>query len=179
VIEPVNFEGADLRPEDRVAIVGDECIFEWIEEGFSPREIGKMLGVSRSWLRNWLADDETRSARAREARRHSAHYWADKAERVLAEVGDNVPINRRRELSQLYRWRARVADPEFIETEKREHTHTIDGLTELVKYVQQAAAARIKPSHPGLIASSQPTQPSQDALVRLQGERLENPKRTD
>lgn len=77
------------------------------------------LGVLRETMVMWLARDETRSAKAREARALSAELWDQKAEEVIAAAkapelfGQFHEMTRARELAHHYRWRAAKISPQY------------------------------------------------------------------
>ena len=64
------------------------------------------MGLSR-----WLANTPLHTARTKQAVRISADYYADMSIQVLKDCPvDKVEIMKAKELSQAYRWMARVRD---------------------------------------------------------------------
>lgn len=93
--------------------IGIDAVCELILEGASRASIARKFGMSQSSFINWLAADPDRSVRAREAMVESSELWNERAETVLIEADETVPgaIAKAKELSQLYRWRAKCYAP--------------------------------------------------------------------
>lgn len=88
-----------------------DFILAEILEGKSTFRIAKENGWKKTTLTDFLAKSD-HSARVEKARKLSAETFADMAEEVLLNAESNaVEIARARELSQYYRWRARVSEP--------------------------------------------------------------------
>jgi hypothetical protein len=82
---------------------------ELIMSGKFLSEIARDWGMSQHAIMNWVASDEERAARVREARNISGEAWDREAHRVLAEIPDEAApgqIARARELASHLRWRA-------------------------------------------------------------------------
>lgn len=88
-----------------------DLIVEDILEGKTFRQIAEKYAVSLGKIHGFLHSDE-HSARAREALEISSDTYADKAEQVLIDAPkDFVEIQRARELSQFYKWKASKRAP--------------------------------------------------------------------
>jgi hypothetical protein len=91
--------------------VGIDNICKQIIDGVSLREIGNRLGLCRSALLEWIAEDKERTKRAAEARILSAMVWDEKAEEGLLDATDFLSLTRARDLAHHYRWRASKIAP--------------------------------------------------------------------
>lgn len=88
-----------------------EDIIEAIANGDSNAVLMHRYNVSSGCLTHFLAKAE-HSARVKEARITSATLDADKSITVLEECEESIPaIMKAKELSQAYRWRAKVKSP--------------------------------------------------------------------
>ena len=86
-------------------------IIEDIIEGLTFRKISEKRGIALSTLHDFCSKPE-HSARVRLALELSAQTYDEKAEEVLIDaISDRTEIQRARELSQLYRWRAAKRNP--------------------------------------------------------------------
>lgn len=83
-----------------------------LASGKSQRQICKEIGICKWDLARWLADEEGRSARARDAMAVSAAHWDEEAEIEIRKMR-NTPgsIAKARELAQHFRWRAKNYAP--------------------------------------------------------------------
>ena len=98
-------------PIERVESIGIDSIAEMLANGVTLTAIAKDAGVSIGYFLQWIAADDERSARAREARIHAAKLWDEKALDVIEQAADPFELQRARELAQHYRWRASKAAP--------------------------------------------------------------------
>ena len=91
--------------------IGEIC--RRLASGEGQGEIADSIGVNRGTFSIWLAADDKRSTRAREARTTSARHWDAQAEAVLIAADDDKPgsIAKARELASHYRWRAKCYAP--------------------------------------------------------------------
>ena len=104
-------------------IILDDLI-DYIHEGKTYREMAEAFGVKLSTFADFVAKPE-HSARVKEALSASADTYADKAEKVLIEAkGTLVEIQRAKELSQFYKWKASKRSPRY--GDKQEITHKGD-----------------------------------------------------
>jgi hypothetical protein len=62
-------------------------------------------------MSKWIADDEGRSARARESRIIAASAYADLALKELRAVDNPLSLGKAREIASHYRWQASKASP--------------------------------------------------------------------
>lgn len=86
------------------------AIEELIINGKSFRAICKEFNISLTALSRWLSSTQ-HIARTRTATKISADYYADMSIQVLKNApADKIEIMRAKELSQAYRWMARVRD---------------------------------------------------------------------
>jgi len=102
-----------LTPAKKLDSIGIEAICDRITAGESQQSIANGLAIAEASLRQWLAADPSRSARARAARSESARHWDDQAEKVLIGADESSPgsISIARELAHHYRWRAKCYAP--------------------------------------------------------------------
>lgn len=98
-------------PMERVEGIGIDRIAEMLANGVTLTAIAKDAGVSIGFFLQWIAADDDRSARAREARTHAAKLWDEKALDVIEQASDPFELQRARELAQHYRWRASKTAP--------------------------------------------------------------------
>lgn len=101
----------DAHVQAALDAVGLDRVCELISAGRSLVQTAQELGVGLSRLQEWFGADPARAARVREAQAQSAAYWDHKAEQVLQEATDKDSLAKARELSQLYRWRAKIYKP--------------------------------------------------------------------
>ena len=102
---------APLSQAERIELVDFDGVTERLSTGVTLTQIAKDAGVSIGFLLQWIAADENRSARAREARAQAAKLWDEKALDVIEQAADPFELQRARELAQHYRWRASKAAP--------------------------------------------------------------------
>lgn len=88
----------------------DEVICK-IEDGQSIASIAASVGKDRSQLSKWLRADETRSARAREAREASADAHDEAAESVIRNASDPFELSKAKEMAHHLRWKATKIAP--------------------------------------------------------------------
>jgi hypothetical protein len=91
--------------------VGLDAICERIIGGETLTSIAKSVGCTAGQIVTWVAKDEERLARTREARAHAAKLWDEKAERAIEDASDPFELSRAKELAHHYRWRASKAAP--------------------------------------------------------------------
>ena len=102
---------APLSQAERIELVDFDGVTERLSTGVTLTQIAKDAGVSIGFLLQWIAADENRSARAREARAQAAKLWDEKALDVIEQAADPFELQRARELAQHYRWRASKTAP--------------------------------------------------------------------
>lgn len=102
--------------------IGIEAICDRLADGESQTAIAASLNISKSSLCRWIALDEQRSARAREARILAASAYADLALAAIKDAPDPFELTRARELASHYRWQASKASPQEY-GDKVETTH--------------------------------------------------------
>lgn len=92
--------------------IGIDAICDRLIAGDSQAAISRDLKIAPSILSRWIAGDEQRSARVREARNASADAYADKAEEALLFAApEQIELTRARELASHYRWMASKRRP--------------------------------------------------------------------
>jgi len=88
-----------------------DLICDMLIDGLTYREIAAKLDIKLSTLHLFTTKPE-HSVRVREALSISADTYADKGERVLIEAKSTlVEVQRARELSQFYKWKASKRSP--------------------------------------------------------------------
>lgn len=88
-----------------------EDVIRHISDGKSYRVIADIYNIPHTSLFNYVNLHE-HSARVREAKRQVAYECIAKAEEVLLNAGpDMISIAKAKELSQFYRWKAKVFAP--------------------------------------------------------------------
>lgn len=90
---------------------GIDWVCAEIENGQMLTTIAGSMGLSLHALTAWLASDQGRSARARDARLLSAAAFEEKAEICIAESADQFGLAKAKELAHHYRWKASKLDP--------------------------------------------------------------------
>lgn len=103
-------------------LYGSDWICEQILDLNSLSQAAQGAGVALSSLLTWIAADDARSARVREARRLAAEAWVEKAEQVVADAKNNFELQKARELAHHYRWRASKISPQYNDKVIQEHT---------------------------------------------------------
>ena len=97
--------------DEKIAQYTEDAIVDALSNGKSMAAICKEIGVSNAKLCTWIAANEKRSARAREARSYAARIWDERAEDVIAEAGNPFELAQAKELAHHYRWRASKIAP--------------------------------------------------------------------
>lgn len=94
----------------KIEALGLDAICEMVREGIFWSEIARRLGVSVGSLFAWYTDpsDPEKIARIIEAKKCSAHMYAQKAAEVLHDEMDADFIPRARALAEQYRWMAKI-----------------------------------------------------------------------
>jgi hypothetical protein len=91
---------------------GIDAICRDVADGKSLTAIAISVGTPIGSIVTWLAADPDRSARATAARRATAWYWDEQAERELREAEPTTEgIAKALELASHYRWRASKISP--------------------------------------------------------------------
>lgn len=89
-----------------------EEICHMIIDGKTYRQIAEYYGINLLRLHAYLSEDKGRYTRAREALTISADTYADQAEQVLIDAAkDGIEMQRARELSSFYKWKAAKRRP--------------------------------------------------------------------
>lgn len=99
---------------NKLDALGLDAVCERIESGESITQIATSLGMLQKSMRDWIAADDTRSARVRISRELSADACDDLAVRELETLQPGATaaeIARARELASHYRWRASKRNP--------------------------------------------------------------------
>lgn len=96
---------------ERIEAFGIEAVCERLANGVTMTAIAEEIGVTVGKLSQWIASDEEHSARAREARIHTARIWDEKALSVIEQALDPFELQRAKELAHHYRWRASKTAP--------------------------------------------------------------------
>lgn len=116
---------------DKLDAFGIDAICSLIAEGKSLTQIARKAKVSIGSLRNWLAADIARSARAREVRAETAQFWDEKAEAEIRNAKSTLGMAKARELAHHFRWRAsKIAPAEYGEKlDLTAKVSPLDGMT--------------------------------------------------
>ena len=91
---------------------------ELIMDGIMLTQIARQWCVSKYALLKWIAADEDRAARSREARSIAGHSWDEMAVKAISDLPkDATPgeITKARELASHYRWRASKISPPYAD----------------------------------------------------------------
>jgi len=108
--------------DEKLEAFGIDALCEAILDR-SMTEIAGTIGVSMGKLIAWIAADDNRSARAREARIMSARMWDEKAVTEIEQACDPFELARAKELAHHYRWRAsKIAPRDYGDKVTQEHT---------------------------------------------------------
>lgn len=102
------------RAQNRSAmeVMGDEALFDRLRAGETLTSIANSLGLkSVNTLLKWIASNEERSARAREARVAGSAMYDEMAQSAIESATDPFSLAKARELAQHFRWRASKLDP--------------------------------------------------------------------
>lgn len=107
--------GPTPTAQAKLDALGIDALCDKLAAGESQSQIAASLGIGEATLRDWLAADSARSARAREARRQSAQAEDELALKVLEDLPADPStgaVAKAREIAAHRRWRAKVRDPE-------------------------------------------------------------------
>jgi hypothetical protein len=105
---PRNDKGCAQRKLDALGI---DAVCSRIINGETMTAIAKSAGADMATLTVWLAADENRSARAREARIQAARAWDERATEAIERAADPFELSKAKELAHHYRWRASKIAP--------------------------------------------------------------------
>ena len=95
----------------KIGQIDVEKLIDLIYDGKTYRQMADFFGVKLATLSDFVAKPE-HSARVKEALKASADTYADMAEQVLKDAKSNiVEIQRAKELSQYYKWKASKRSP--------------------------------------------------------------------
>lgn len=86
-----------------------------IMDGKSITAIAEAKGAANSMLVRWIAADEHRSARAREARIASAQTFDDQALAAIRAASDPFQLSMAKEEAHHLRWRASKISPSYAD----------------------------------------------------------------
>lgn len=136
---------APLSQAERIELVDFDVVTERLSTGVTLTQIAKDARVSIGFLLQWIAADEKRSARAREARAQAAKLWDEKALDVIEQAADPFELQKARELAQHYRWRAAKAAPKDYGDKMTQEVTGANGgaiqVSSTVTFVRPAARA--------------------------------------
>lgn len=103
--------------------LSEDDILERIDSGEMLSAIARSVGKSKSMLGRWIAADEGRSARVREARSLAAEAWDAEAEEDIKNARDPFELARAKERAHHLRWRASKISPKvYGDKVTQEHT---------------------------------------------------------
>lgn len=140
-----------------------DVILSLVREGELLADIAKRFLRTRDSLSSWLDADEERRGQVDEARRRSAHAYAEKAEAVLAKLSPKATkttVARARELAHHYRWMASKMMPKTYGEKVELGGHVqVDPLTVLVQQIQTTGSrVPLRGIDPGPVVDVQPRQ---------------------
>lgn len=99
------------KMKKKIDLIEIDQLLDYIHEGKTYREMADLFSVKLSTLADFVGKAE-HSARVKSALQLSADTYADKAEQVLIKArGTLVEIQRAKELSQYYKWKASKRSP--------------------------------------------------------------------
>jgi len=103
---------ANKTPRQKLDAIGIDAICTFIEDGLSLRAIAETLELAdESSVRQWLAADVTRSARARASRSAAAAAYDDQALDGIQRADDPFSLAKAKEAAHHLRWRASKVNP--------------------------------------------------------------------
>lgn len=130
----------EKTPTQKLTDTGIDAIAQMIAEGNNLRQIAEEIGVSKSYLADWIAADKGRTARARESRQLVAEDADYKAEKILLDLpkdATGAQIAQARELASHYRWRAKAFCPrDYGDKQEIEHKGGVEITTITRKIVK-------------------------------------------
>ena len=99
--------------KQKLDILGLDTLCARLTNGESQKAIAVSLGIDQMEVGRWIAADDLRSARTREARAASARHWDEEAVNALVNADEDKPgaIAKARELASHYRWRSKCYAP--------------------------------------------------------------------
>lgn len=105
--------GANKKGEatKKLEAYGIDAICEDVIGGEMLTDCARRLGVGIATLLTWINADPERSARAREARRLSAHAHEERAHQGIEDAKDPFELARAKELAHHIRWKASMIAP--------------------------------------------------------------------
>lgn len=89
----------------------EDDLLERIDSGEMLTAIAASVGKSKSMLGRWIAADEGRSARVREARILAAEAWDAAAQAGIEGAADPFELAKAKEIAHHLRWRASKIAP--------------------------------------------------------------------
>jgi transposase len=104
-----------LTGRGKLDALGIDALVEKIIEGKLQREICRDIGVAISSMVDWIAEDDERARRVKEARRAAARTYEEQAEQVIRDAAVRFELAKAKELAHHYRWRASRMDPAYSE----------------------------------------------------------------
>lgn len=102
-----------------------------IRNGETMTAIARGLGVSRSVFIDWIAADDDRSARVREARQDAASAYEEQAMEEISLAQTPFELMKAKEMAHHLRWRASKINPKEY-GDKQQVTH--DGAMNVTLY---------------------------------------------
>lgn len=128
---------------------GIDALCDRLVAGETQTKICKQLKIAMGSLGRWIALDDQRAMRVREARIEAARAYEEKATEAILGARNPFGLAKAKELAHHYRWKAAKADPrgygEKLEIDQRTR---ITDLTDeqLDAKLAQLAAATADPS---------------------------------
>lgn len=97
--------------EARIDKLGLEALCDRLVAGETMTSICKSINVTKGSMGRWVALNEDRQARVREARIASAEAFDELAEVGIRNAKNPLALARARDLAHHYRWRSSKVDP--------------------------------------------------------------------
>jgi hypothetical protein len=96
---------------ERLDEMGVDALCAQIIDGKMQREICRAMGIAISSLVDWIAADEERQRRVKEARQWAARAYDEEAEQQIRDASEPFELARAKELAHHLRWKATKVAP--------------------------------------------------------------------
>lgn len=120
---------AKAEPYAALDALGIDGLCNRLQAGESITKVAKSLKTPKTTMLKWLAADEDRSARAREARSDAAAMYDEMAEEGIEKARTPFQLAKAKELAHHFRWRASKVNPRAYGEYVKQETPPVDGTT--------------------------------------------------